>query len=178
MNTIGGMNFLLTVLFDLAIFLFLTRFLLQLVQADFYNPISQSVVRFTHPVLAPLQRIIPSVGRFNVAALLIIIALLMVKIVTLLSLQGISVGGQVLTLYAVHSAADLLLKYLYWAVIARVVLSWIAPDPRQPFTAIVADITEPLMAPVRRILPSLGGLDFSPIVVLLGLQFVRILLGS
>lgn len=176
MNTSDGFSFLITVLFDLTIFLFLTRFLLQLVQADFYNPISQSVVRVTHPILAPLQKIIPSIGRFNIAALLVLVAILMVKLVTMLSLRGLVADGQVLMLLAVHSAADMLLKYLYWAVIARVVLSWIAPDPRQPFTAIVADITEPLMAPVRNVLPSMGGLDFSPIVVLLGLQFVRVLI--
>lgn len=176
MNTSDGFSFLITVLFDLTIFLFLTRFLLQLVQADFYNPISQSVVRVTHPILAPLQKIIPSIGRFNIAALLVLVAILMVKLVTMLSLRGLVADGQVLMLLAVHSAADMLLKYLYWAVIARVVLSWIAPDPRQPFTAIVADITEPLMAPVRNVLPSMGGLDFSPIIVLLGLQFVRVLI--
>lgn len=175
MNTPGAFNFLISVVFDFAIFLFLTRFLLQLVQADFYNPISQQVVRFTHPILGPLQRLIPAVGRFNLAALLIIFALLIGKLVVYFSLQGFSVSGQVLLLLSIKQSADLLLRYLYWAVIARVILSWIAPDPRQPFTAIVADITEPLMAPVRNILPSLGGLDFSPIVVLLGLQFLRVL---
>lgn len=177
MDTHNAFSFLITTLFDLGIFLFLTRFLLQLVQADFYNPISQGVVRFTHPILSPLQNILPTVGRTNTAALVMIIVLIILKIFTLFYLSfGTIVISPMLLLYVVHNTADLILKYFYWAIILRVILSWVAPDPRQPFTAIVADLTEPLMAPARRLIPSLGGLDFSPIIVLLALQFIRILI--
>ncbi len=176
MNAPGAFMHLFDAIFTLAIFLFLTRFLLQLVQADFYNPISQTIVRFTHPVLAPLQTVLPVVGRANLAALgvvfVLIVAKLMVQFYFAFGRIPLNVGVLV---YVLHTTASLLISYFYWAVIIRIILSWIAPDPRQPFTAILIDITEPLMAPARRLLPAMGGLDFSPIIVLLGLQFLRIL---
>lgn len=176
MNAPGAFMHLFDAIFTLAIFLFLTRFLLQLVQADFYNPISQTIVRITHPIITPVQQIIPVVGRANFAALLIVFLLIIGKMMVqfYFAFGRIPFGLGVLV-YVLHTTASLLISYFYWAVIIRIILSWIAPDPRQPFTAILIDVTEPLMAPARRLLPAMGGLDFSPIIVLLGLQFLRIM---
>lgn len=176
MNTPAAFMYLFDALFTLAIFLFLTRFLLQLVQADFYNPISQTIVRVTHPIIAPVQQVIPVVGRANFAALAIVCVLIILKLMAQFYIRlGAIPFNLSLLIYALHTTASLLVSYFYWAIIVRIILSWIAPDPRQPFTAILIDITEPLMAPARRLLPALGGLDFSPIIVLLGLQFLRIM---
>lgn len=176
MNTPAAFMYLFDALFTLSIFLFLTRFLLQLVQADFYNPISQTIVRVTHPIIAPVQQVIPVVGRANLAALAIVCALIIIKLMVQFYLRiGAIPFNLSLLIYALHTTASLLVSYFYWAIIVRIILSWIAPDPRQPFTAILIDITEPLMAPARRLLPALGGLDFSPIIVLFGLQFLRIM---
>jgi YggT family protein len=177
MNTQGALTFLIGYLFDLYIFLVLTRFILQAVRADFYNPISQFVVKATNPPLVPLRRVIPGWKGLDFAALVLVIALLVVKLLVMLWLGGygtMPTAAQWL-LITVRELAGLLLSYVFWAVLIRVILSWVAPDPNNPFTRVVIQITEPVMAPARKALPPMGGLDLSPIIVLLGIQFLRIL---
>lgn len=175
MNPQGALSFLLGTAIDLYIFVLLTRFILQLVRADFYNPISQFIVKASNPVLVPLRKLIPANGNLDLASLVAVLLLLFAKIYMMVLLGGGMPPASVLVLYALRSLAGLLLNYLFFAVLVRVILSWVAPDPYNPFTAIMIQITEPVMAPVRRILPSMGGLDLSPLIVLLGLQFLMIL---
>ncbi len=180
MNPQEAFTFLLGVVFHLAIILAFTRFLLQMVGADFYNPLSQFVVQATNPVLAPLRRIMPPNRQVDFAALLVTVVLIVAEVWLLDFLMrfGVHPSGQQLLLISFNSLGSFVLGYFLVAVIVRVVLSWIMQDPRHPFFVLVAQITEPLMAPVRRIMPPMGGLDLSPIVVLLGLQFLMILFFS
>ncbi|WP_111657877.1 YggT family protein [Isoalcanivorax indicus] len=176
MNPQGAMTFLIDVAINLFIFLLLTRFILQLVRADFYNPVSQFVVKATNPVLTPLRRMVPGSSTVDVASLVMVVVLIILKTVLVVVLNGQGVPPvPALVIYALRSLASLMINYLFFAVLIRVILSWVAPDPYNPFTAIMTQITEPVMAPVRRILPPMGGLDLSPLVVLLGLQFLMIL---
>lgn len=176
MNPQGAMTFLIDVAINLFIFLLLTRFILQLVRADFYNPLSQFVVKATNPVLAPLRRMLPANGTVDSASLVMVIIMIILKTVLIVALNGQGVPPlPALVIFALRSLASLMINYLFFAVLIRVILSWVAPDPYNPFTAIMTQITEPVMAPVRRILPPMGGLDLSPLVVLLGLQFLMIL---
>lgn len=177
MNPQGAFTFLLGYAFDAYIFLVLTRFILQAVRADFYNPISQFVVRATNPLLVPLRKVIPGWGGIDVASLVLTVILIIVKILVILWLSGFGgmPGIAPLILVGVRDLASILINYMFWAILIRVILSWIAPDPTQPFTRIMIQITEPIMAPARRILPPMGGLDLSPILVLLFLQFLQIL---
>lgn len=179
MNAQGAFLFLVYYAFDLYIFIVLTRFLLQLVRADFYNPISQFVVRATNPVLMPLRKVLPSSGVIDTAALVMVVVLIVAKVfvIQLLGSGAMQVAPLPLLVYIVSEIARLLLSYIFWAVLARVILSWVAPDPYNPVVRVVAQITEPVMAPARRLLPPMGGLDLSPIVVLLAIQFLRILFG-
>src|SRR5699024_11059658 len=125
MNAPDAFMHLFDAIFTLAIFLFLTRFLLQLVQADFYNPISQTIVRITHPIIAPIQQVIPVVGRANFAALLIVFLLIIAKMMVqfYFAFGRIPFGLGVLV-YMLHTTASLLISYFYWAVIIGIVLSW------------------------------------------------------
>lgn len=177
MNTQGALTFLLSTVVDLYLFVLLTRFILQLVRADFYNPISQVVVKATNPVLVPLRKLVPARGNLDLAAIIAVLLLVIGKTYLLLMLSGAGSLPPVaaMVLYSLRALAGLLLNFLFFAVLVRVILSWVAPDPYNPFTAIMIQITEPVMAPVRRILPPMGGLDLSPLIVLLGIQFLMVL---
>ena len=177
MNPQGAFLFLLYYAFDVYIFLVLTRFLLQLVRADFYNPISQFVVKATNPLLKPLRKLIPGYGGVDVAALILVIALVIIKLLTFqwIGTGSLQVSPLLLLVGALREVARLLLSYIWWTILARVILSWVAPDPYNPIVRVVIQITEPVMAPARKILPPMGGLDLSPIIVLLAIQFLQIL---
>ena len=171
MNPQGAAVFLIDFAFSVYIFIVLTRFVLQLARADFYNPISQFVLRATNPLLAPLRRIIPGYRGLDIASLVLILILIVAKALMLLTIQtgGLPAGiGPQLLVYTLRELASLILDYVFWAVLVRVILSWVAPDPSNPVVRVVIQITEPLMAPVRRLLPDMGGLDLSPLIVLLG----------
>lgn len=175
MNPQGALEFIISTLLDLVAFLMLTRFLLQWVKADFYNPVCQMVVRFTNPLLMPLRKLVPSSGQFDFAALLMVFILIGLKAFLLLRLEGFSADAASLLLLSVRGLASLLLNYIFWAVLIRVLMSWVLPDPYHPFAQIMIALTEPVMAPARRLLPPLGGLDLSPILVLFGIQLLEIL---
>lgn len=177
MNPHGAFLFLVSLAFDLYIFLVLTRFLLQLVRADFYNPVSQFVVKATNPPLKPLRKLVPGLGGVDVASLILVILLILAKVfaVQLLGGGSLAINPVTLLIFTVREVARLMLEYIFWTVLARVVLSWVAPDPYNPIVRVIVQITEPVMAPMRRLLPPLGGLDLSPILVLLAIQFLKIL---
>ena len=179
MNPQGAFAFLLGFIIDLYIFLVLTRFLLQLVRADFYNPVSQFVVRATNPVLLPLRKMIPGFGGVDVASLVAALVLILLKLVllTLLFTGGFSADPLQLLIVLFREIARLLLSYLFWAVLIRIVLSWIAPDPYNPVVQVIAQITEPVMAPARKLVPPMGGLDLSPMLVMVAIYFLQVLLG-
>jgi YggT family protein len=165
----GAGHFLIEALFTLATFAVLMRFVLQAVRADFYNPISQAIVRITDPVLRPLRRILPSTGGLDLAALLVAIALQLLLL--LLVFRGLSpVTG---FLVASFRLLTLVLDLYFWALILIVILSWVAPGSRHPGAALLYQVTEPLLAPFRRLIPPVGGLDFSVMVVFLVLVVVR-----
>ncbi|KGD63272.1 hypothetical protein Y5S_03427 [Alcanivorax nanhaiticus] len=178
MNPQGALIYLLDFVFSAYIFIVLTRFVLQLARADFYNPISQFVLKATNPLLKPLRRIIPGYGGLDVASLVLVVLLIILKALVILGIKvggfPSGIGGQ-LVLYALRELANVLLDYIFWAVLIRVILSWVAPDPYNPMVRIIVQITEPIMAPVRKLLPPMGGFDLSPLFVLLGIQLLQIL---
>jgi len=179
MNPQGAFLFLLYYAFDVYIFLVLTRFILQLVRADFYNPLSQFVVKATNPPLKPLRKLIPGFGGVDVASLVLVVALVIIKILTLVFFQTGSLAIAPIQLLAtgLHQLASLMLSYIFWTILARVILSWVSPDPYNPLVRVIVQITEPVMAPARKLLPPMGGFDLSPIIVLLAIQFLQILFG-
>jgi len=115
----------------------------------------------------------------DVAALVAVVALIVFKLVlvSLLAMGAMRFSPLQLLVVTVTEVARLLLDYLFWTIILRIILSWVAPDPRNPVVQLVAQITEPVMAPARKLLPPLGGLDLSPIIVLLAIKFIKILFG-
>jgi len=150
---------------SLYLLIILLRFILQLVRADFYNPLSQFTVRATQPLLKPVRRIIPGFGGVDLAALVLAILVQLALMMVVVVLLGASIGGlfPALLIWALLGVASLFLKVFFFALIVSVILSWVAPQTHNPAAELVNQICEPLLAPFRRLLPSLGGLDLSPI---------------
>jgi YggT family protein len=155
----------------------LLRLLLQLSRADFYNPISQFVVRVTSPLLVPLRRMIPPLGRLDTATLVLALALQLVAVVAVLALYGHGPGNLLLVLaWSLVGIGALLVKMYFFAILALIIFSWVAPQANHPALALLYQLTEPVMAPFRRLLPPVGGLDLSPILVFVVINVLEILL--
>jgi len=169
--------FLIRTAFDLYLLAVVLRFLLQLVGADFYNPISQFLVKITNPVLRPLRRLIPGYQGIDWASV-VLMMILKAGEITLIAL--ILTGGiPALPGLLVLSLAQILNFIVYVfivAIIVQVVLSWVNPGAYNPATVILYRLTEPMLRPARRLLPSMGGLDLSPLLVLIFLQLTIILI--
>jgi YggT family protein len=164
----GGGLFLLRTVLSLASFLFLLRFLLQAVRADFYNPLTQGVVRFTDPLLKPLRPLIPYLGGLDIAALgLTLLAELLLCMLTF----GLPLGSALLV--AAFRLPMRLLELYFWALLIVVILSWVAPMSRHPGAELLEQLTAPVLGPIRRVLPPAGGLDFSVLVLFLLLTLLR-----
>ena len=175
-------------LFDLYILLVLLRFLLQMLRADFYNPVSQFIVRLTTPPLRLLRRVIPSVGGQDTAAIVLCLALIFAKLLLMRALSipvahiggvmapvgAVSYGG--LLIYCIADLVALVLTVFIAAVIIQVIISWVSPGNYNPVIGLVNKIAEPVLRPMRRFLPPLGGIDLSPLFALLALMVVKMLL--
>lgn len=165
-NTIGSLIVTLVVL----------RFLLQLVRADFYNPMSQFIVRFTNPMLMPLRRIIPGLGGFDLASVVLAYVLQMLFIVAVLLMYGGIAPIANMLLWGAIALLALVLKIYFWGMVIVIIVSWIAPNSYNPAVVLVQQLLEPVMQPVRNLVPDLGGLDLSPIFLFLGIKIIEILL--
>ena len=172
----NALTFLVQVAFGLYIFILMLRVLLEVSRADYYNPLSQFVVRMTEPVLAPLRRLVPRVGRIEGGAILALLAAQMAEFWLVLTVKGLEPSLPGLVVVSVAELLDLCTTVFFWAILIRVVLSWVNPGIRHPASDIVHSLTEPVLATARRALPAMGAFDLSPILVLVGLQLVNLLL--
>ncbi|PZN71830.1 MAG: YggT family protein [Candidatus Methylumidiphilus alinenensis] len=149
------------------------RFLLQWAEADFYNPISQFLVKLTHPPLRYLRRFIPSVRRIDSASLVLMLAVQILSDYLVFTLQQISASPASLLLVALGQLLELLYNILFYSILISVVLSWVAPRGYNPAMKLLYDLTDPLLAFFRRFLPPMGGIDISPLLALVALQFAK-----
>ncbi|MFY8319756.1 YggT family protein [Pseudomonas aeruginosa] len=169
--------YILQTLGSLYLLIVLLRFILQLVRADFYLPLSQFIVRATKPLLNPLRRIIPGFGGIDLASLVLAILIQLVLMILILMLMGYGVGGFIMQLliWSIIAVTSLFLKVFFFALIISVILSWVAPGSYNPGAQLVNQICEPLLMPFRKLLPNLGGLDLSPIFAFLALKLIDML---
>ena len=168
--------FLVQVLFGLYALVVMLRFLLQLVRADFYNPLSQLIVKATTPVLNPLRRVVPGVGGKDVASL--VLAWLVISIELLLVFMISGQGLQILLplLLAIPKLVQLTINIFLFGILIQVILSWVNPGAHNPAVSVIHSLTEPLLAPARRWIPPMGGIDLSPMAVMIGLVLLEMLL--
>lgn len=166
---------ILRTLGDLYIFILTFRFLLQLARADYYNPISQSVVRLTAVPLAPLQRLLPKIGRMDISPLVLAFVLKFGLSMALIAMHQGGIQVDIITLLVVTAASLLnsVLTLYFWAVLASVIISWVAPGSYHPAPQIIQQLTEPLFKLAQKVIPPLGGLDLSPILIFLAIQIIQ-----
>ncbi len=168
--------FLADTLFSLYLFALMLRFLFQWSGADYQNPVSQFLIRVTHPPLRFLRQYIPALGRVDTAAIVLMQALQMLGGYLIFLIQGAAPSFPALSIWAVAQLLELLLNIYFYAIIIRALLSWLGPMRYNPMISLLYSLTEPLLHASRRLLPAAGGIDLSPIVPLIGIQLARMLL--
>lgn len=169
-------QFLVQTVFGIFILIVMLRFILQLLRADFYNPVSQFIVKATTPVLAPMRRVIPGMAGIDVAAIVLMVGLKLVELYLRLALGGHSGALPGVLLLALAELASLGIDIFFYAIIIQVIISWVNPGAYNPVTSLLHSITEPVLAPARRVIPPMGGLDLSPIAAIIALKLVQMLL--
>jgi YggT family protein len=169
--------FIVETLLSLALFVVLARLLLQWVRADFRNPLCQAVVRLTNPLILPLRRILPPVGKVDTASVVAVILIAIIDRVIFFALRGITFPGPVIWVreVALVIARTLLWTYFY-AIFMYALLSLIAPGGYSPLQSVLASLCEPVLRPIRRLIPAVGGLDLSPLWAAIGIQAILLLL--
>jgi len=177
MNPTGAVSYLISTLTDLYVTAILLRLLLQWVRADFYNPVSQFLVKVTNPILVPARRLIPSIGKLDTASVLVMLLLELMQLVLISLISDRSYGFPFLFLFAVQKLLIALLLTYFVLIIARVIVSWIANQSRHPLIPLMYQLTEPVLRPINKLLPPLGGVDLSPLFALIILRALLLLLG-
>jgi YggT family protein len=164
-----------TVLQVLLVTVFLLRVLLPLVRADSRNPLSQAVLRLTNPLVLPLRKVIPPVGKFDLASFVALLLVQAATVAILWMLASFFAWAPGLFLEAVFkSLLSHVLQFYTFALVLYALLSWIAPGTYSPAGALLDSLCEPLLAPIRRILPPIAGLDLSALFAIIGLQALHI----
>ena len=168
--------FLIHVLFGLYILAVMLRFLLQLTRADFYNPVSQFIVKITAPLLNPLRRVTPGLAGIDLASLVLLWLLQTVELALIVIISGMGSSLVLTFLWALPELINLAINVFLFATLIQVILSWVNPGTYNPAMNLIHSLTEPLLRPARRVIPPISGLDLSPIVVMVGLTLLKMLL--
>jgi len=166
----SALIFIISTLTQLYLLVLLLRFWLPWLRADFRNPAAQAILRLTSPVVHPVRRIVPPIGRVDTATVLIACGIQYLTILAILGIRGIAAGTAEIVLTSIADLGLLSLRIFVFAIFIRVLLSWFAPGRTNPATAILATITDPILIPFRRLIPSLGGFDISPVFALIVLM--------
>lgn len=177
MNFSGSSAYLVGTLIDLYITAVMVRLLLQWVKADFYNPICQFLVRLTQPVLAPLRRVVPSIGALDTASVVLMLVLEVVGLWLVSQLLGQPLDSLQLVVLAITKLIMTLLWTCFFLIIAMVILSWVGRSWRHPVVPLVFQLTDPMLRPFRRLIPPIAGMDLSPLFALIAIRFLLQLLG-
>ena len=165
-NTLAGFYMFIVVL----------RFLLQAVRADFHNPISQFVVKATTPVLVPIRKMVPGFGGYDIAALVLLYILQCLAITASIAMVGWPIEISNIAVWALLGSAGLFLKLYFWGLLIMIILSWVAPQSYNPAVLLLRQIIEPVMEPIRKRMPDMGGLDLSPMVIMLSIMVLEIIM--
>jgi len=177
-NVTQALVFVVNAVAQLYLFVLLLRILLPWLGADYRNPITQAILKITSPVVVPLRRIIPPVGRVDTATVLVAFIIQYLLILLILLIFGRTADIGTIALTAVVDLVLLLLRLFVFAIIIRVILSWISPGGYNPALAIIHALTDRVLLPFRRIIPPLGGLDLSPLVAIILITAVTIVVAG
>ncbi|MFP6782247.1 MAG: YggT family protein [Gammaproteobacteria bacterium] len=168
--------FLIDTIFGVYILAIMLRFFLQVVRADFYNPLCQAIVTVTNPPLKPLRRIVPAVGKIDTSSLVLMLVLQVISSYLIFFLLGV---GPNFSGVLVSASAELINKAIYlfiFAIIIQIVVSWISPGTYNPIIGVIDTLTAPIMRPARNAVPPIGGIDLSPMLALIVLTLSAMLI--
>jgi len=173
----NALTFIFRTLLDLYIITFVLRFVLQWIRADVRNPLTQFILRVTNPLVIPVRRVVPPISGIDTATVLVVLLLEILATAVLIQLAcvGSTDPGQVI-LIAILRLIHLLLRIYLVVILVYVVLSWISPGTYNPAANLLAAIAEPVLQPIRRLIPPIAGLDLSPLFAIIGIQAVTMLL--
>ena len=175
----SALIFIVRTLLSLALFVVLARLLLQWARADFRNPIAQAIVRLTNPLILPLRRILPPVGKVDTASVVAVVLVAVIKVGILLALQGYGSPGVHLWVQSVAvELVQALLSTYFYAILLYALLSLIAPGGYSPLQSVLASVCEPVLRPFRRLIPPIAGIDLSPLWAVIAIQAILLLLPS
>ncbi len=176
-SAVNALSYLIGTLIDLYVAAVLLRLLLQMVRADFYNPLCQFLMKVTNPVLLPMRRVIPSIGRLDTASviLMLVLEILGVWIISRIGSTAMNLQ-QIVAFSAIKLIMTLLMTY-FFLIIASVILSWVGQRMRHPIIPLVYQLTEPVLKPFRKFIPPIAGIDLSPLFALIAIRFLILLLG-
>ncbi|PKM11069.1 MAG: hypothetical protein CVV13_10650 [Gammaproteobacteria bacterium HGW-Gammaproteobacteria-3] len=168
--------FLIDTFFSLYILAIMLRFLLQWCNAEFYNPISQFLVKITHPPLRILRRYVPSIGKIDTASLVLVLALQMFADFSILMLKGVMISIGALLVMSLAELISLLLNIFIFAIFARALLSWFNPGAFDAASSLLYSLSEPVLDLCRRFIPTISGVDLSPLAALVLLQLAKMMI--
>jgi YggT family protein len=169
--------FLIQVLFDLYAFIVILRILLQLHRASFYNPVCQFVVKMTDPLIQPLRSVLPRTRLIDLSSLILLYILSLVKYLLLFTIAQRMLPPFIpLLIISLLGIIKQVIDLYFYAIIIRVIISWIGAPGYSPVKEILFKLTEPLLAPVRRLIPLIAGFDISPVLVLILLKLISVIL--
>lgn len=169
-----ALMFLIDTLFNLYLFILVVRLVLAWVRSDYFNPVTQFVVKMTDIFVRPLRRIFPNIKNLETATLVLILVIEMVKFFLI---TFISYGFPNLLGLPILASADLLyliLQTFTYAIILQAILSFV--QPASPLLHVLYRFSSPIMRPIQRLVPPVGGIDLSPIPALIILQLMGIVL--
>jgi YggT family protein len=173
----SAFSYLVSTLISLYVTAVMLRLLLQWVRADFYNPLCQFLVKVTNPVLIPMRRVIPSIGRLDTASVVLMLGLEIVSVWFLSLMSPLNWGPPEIVLFAAISLVAMLLWTYFILIIVMVILSWVGQSMRHPIIPLVYQLTEPVLRPIRKVVPPIAGIDLSPLFALIIIRFLLLLIG-
>ena len=174
----AALIFVVRTLMDFYLLTFLLRLILQWVRASHYNPFAQLIYKLTSPLVIPARRLLPSIGALDTATIVVMILLEILATWVLFRLGGVSLPIGLLLILSLLRLVELVLLFYTFALLIYVLLSWFADRGRNPMAVLLGEIVEPVLRPARRLLPPIGGIDLSPLIVILLLQAAMIALPS
>jgi len=162
--------FLINTVLGLYILIVLLRFLFQLLQADFYNPLSQFIVKASNPPLTRLHQLVPSLWGIDLAAIVLLLILEALRLSLTVLILGHTPSMSGLLILSIGELLKMAVYVVVFSIFVRALLSWVSNGTRNSLARLVESLTEPLLAPARRLLPATGGLDLSPMIVFIVLM--------
>ena len=169
--------YLIQTVFGIYTFIVLLRLVLQWSQANFYNPVSQFIVKMTNPILNPIRKFVPKTRLIDIASIIAVLVIQMISISLIFSIIGLSLPLiHILLAWSLTAAISSLLNLYLIALLIVIIASWIAPNSHHPVMLLLYQLCDPIMKPARKLLPPMSGIDLSPLLVFIAINLLKILI--